>query len=193
MIITAANFRESPAARKLHPSRTRIPVGFSSPSKTGWPTSSGLPAFVPPEEVVGRTTPYQLAARDFAPRMPCLNVLADLKPMAMDSGICLGVWGSAGLEIYTGLPCTDPESDLDLLVAAAKYSDIIMFSRKAVSVADRHGCRLDLELDLMNGYGVKFQEVFQGADPILGKSLENVAMIPRLSIMEVCHETSTQT
>ncbi len=159
-----------------------IPVGFSSPDFLDH-RRMRVAAFVPEKEIAGITSPYQVLSADFALRTECLKALAAIKKVAADMGIRLGVWGSAGLEVYTGLPYTHAASDLDLLVPMSEPGLLRAFAGCAAAVGRRHGCRLDIEVDLPSGYGVKLLELLQDTDLVLGKSLAGVQLRPRANIL----------
>lgn len=166
-----------------------IPVGFSSPFLVDG-RRIRVAAFVPPEEVVRTNSPYQVLEADFSSRTPCLRAVAEMKEVAVDMGIKLGVWGSAGLEIYTGLPYTHTASDIDLLIGVAEMNCVLTFAKNALATGQRYGCRVDIEMDLPSGYGINILELLKGTDPILGKSLNGVELIHRSSVLNMCHETN---
>ena len=163
-----------------------IPVGFSSPYLVDGKRIR-VAAFVPPEEVVRTNSPYQVLGADFSSRTPCLKALAEMKRTAADMGIKLGVWGSAGLEIYTGLPYTHAVSDLDLLIGVVELHYILTFAENALAAGQRYCCRVDMELDLPSGYGVNILELLKGKDLILGKGINGVELIHRSGVLDMCH------
>jgi phosphoribosyl-dephospho-CoA transferase len=163
-----------------------IPVGFSLPSLVEG-NRIRIAGFIPPKEIVRTSSPYQVLQADFSSRTACLKALAEMKSAAMEMGIKLGVWGSAGLEIYTGLPYTHVSSDLDLLIGIADLQCILSFVEYAFTLGQRHCCRVDIELDLPSGYGVKVLELMEGTDFILGKGLNGVELMRRSSVLEMCH------
>ena len=158
-----------------------IPVGFSSPFLEDGGRIR-LPAFVYPEDIVAMTSPYDLTKRDFKTRTTCLMVLEKLKNIAEKLGIKLGVWGSAGLEIYTSLNYTHPQSDLDLLVAMSDLKTLQKFFQIGIEFYQQHGCRIDMEIDLPGGYGVQAAELFSETDPVLGKGIDDIIYISKNNI-----------
>jgi phosphoribosyl-dephospho-CoA transferase len=168
-----------------------ISVGFSSPFLADGKRIR-VPTFVLPEEVVRTNSPYQVLEADFLSRTACLKALAEMKRTAADRGIKIGAWGSAGLEIYTGLPYTHAASDLDLLIGIAELHRILTFAEEAFAAGQRYGCRVDIELDLPSGYGINVLELLKGTDLILGKSLNGVELIHRSSILGMCHQIEAE-
>jgi phosphoribosyl-dephospho-CoA transferase len=160
-----------------------IPVGFSAPL-SGIDGRLRVAAFVRQEDVSRSTTPYELLMLITAPpRNACNKALALVREQAKMLGLVIGVWGSAALELYTGLPCTHDESDLDLLVAAAPREVLSCFLQKIVSIETHLDLRIDVELDLANGYGVHLKELFGRSHTVLGKSLNDVALLPREQVL----------
>jgi len=163
------------------PIERMIPVGFASPCLNN-ERRLRIPAFVPEEEIVKIITPYEVINMKNTGRTECLLALDNCKKIAAENGIRLGVWGSACLEIYTGLPYTHPCSDLDLLVGPASYSNIKNFYLALESLRSRYACKIDPELDLPSGYGVKVMELFLETEDVLGKGLVDVKLIPKQEI-----------
>lgn len=155
-----------------------IPVGFSSPfSETG--RRLRYPAFVYHDEIEKITTPYEILAFEFEPRTGCLEALKELRIAALEQKINLGVWGSAGLEIYTGLEYTHDSSDLDLLIAISDQSALRTLYSAIEETSDRYGCRIDTEIRLPSGYGVQAAEFFGNSSLLLAKGINDVILIPR--------------
>lgn len=159
-----------------------IPVGFSSPM-VGHEGRLRVAAFVRQEDVLRTTSPYELLPlMTTPPRNACNTALALARNQARELALGLGVWGSAALELYTGLPCTHQDSDLDLLVAAAPREALAQFLLKIESIEAHLDLRIDVELDLASGYGVHLKELFGRGCTVLGKSLNDVVMFPREQI-----------
>jgi len=160
-----------------------IPVGFSAPlaSNEG---RLRMATFVRKRDVVRTTSPYELVALPISPpRNVCTRALDLAKNHAQGLNLTLGVWGSAALELYTGLPCTHQNSDLDLLVSIAPREALSQFLLKIKAIEERLDLRVDVEIDLPDGYGVNLKELFGQGRAVLGKSLADVAMLPREQIL----------
>lgn len=170
-----------------------IPVGFSAPVR-GDEGRLRLSAFVRNEDVARITSPYKLQAlTTVPPRNACISALAVVSNQAQTLALDIGVWGSVALELYTGLPCTDQDSDLDLLVAAAPREALYQLLCKIEPIEKSFDLRIDIELDLANGYGVQLKELFGRGAKVLGKSLTDVALFPREQIlMELPQEKTVQ-
>jgi phosphoribosyl-dephospho-CoA transferase len=160
-----------------------IPVGFSSPL-VGSEGRLRMAAFVRQEDVVRTTSPYELMALPTSPpRNACTTALDLANNQAHDLNLDLGVWGSVALELYTGLPCTHQSSDLDLLVSIAPLVVLSHYLHKFKSIEKHLELRIDVELELPNGYGVHLKELFGQGRTIIGKSLNDVTLLPREQIL----------
>ena len=160
----------------------RIPVGFSSPSH-GPGGRIRVAAFVDSADIIRVTTPYELLLGNFTQHNKCTHALAVCRNAADELDLDIGVWGSAALELYSGLPYTHDESDLDLLVAAAPQTVLAAFLKRINTIENRFDLRIDVEVDLDNGYGVHMKELLGNGRTLLGKSQCDVALLPRAQML----------
>lgn len=160
-----------------------IPVGFCGPVYVNG-SRLRLATFVKPEEVVSRTTSYDLLERNsVSVHNASTQALNDAMIHARRLGLNLGVWGSLALELYTGLMCTHENSDLDLIVESAPLHVLSEFLNKVVTLESSIGLRIDVELDLPNGYGVHLKEIFGGGRTVIGKSVKDVNLFHREELL----------
>lgn len=142
-------------------------------------------AFTAAEDVVTIMTPYEVLTRRafaFTTRNRCMQIVRQLYELADVFDLQIGVLGSAALELITGLPYTDENSDIDLIVKPAGYNRLLQFYRAAQACCS--DINMDFELDLPNGYGVKLVEIFMETQTVLGKSLEDVSLLNRKDVMQ---------
>lgn len=160
-----------------------ISVGFASPYLLDG-NRLRIPAFVPLNEITCIITPYEVIKHKFICRTICLQALAACIKEFEKIDAKLGVWGSAGLEVCTGLPYTHSQSDLDLLITVGEQGCIREINECLGSIEKTYGCRIDAELDLPMEYGVKLKEMFLGTAEVLGKGLTDIKMFSRESIIK---------
>ena len=144
-----------------------------------------IAAFTEGEDIDGITTPYEVMERKaftVDEATPCIDTVIKLYGLAGSYDLQVGILGSAALELATGLPYTDEASDIDILVKPAPYDKLLDFYRTAKE--NFSDIPMDFELDLPNGYGVKLAEIFMDTKTVLGKSLDNVAILNRKDIMQ---------
>ena len=182
MVPGIARRNESPDA---HPDL--LPVGFTTP----WVCDGArmrVSAFVRDKDVVRMTTPYELVEQPVSVRTSCLFALVRVMTMARIMGLEVGVWGSASLELHTGLPYTNDDSDLDLLVRPAPEPKLRGFLSHLERVEQELGLRIDVELDLPNGYGVQLKELARNVNSVLGKGSVDVTLLPQEDVWLLCNE-----
>ena len=90
-----------------------IPLGFVHPQLCEG-RRLRLTAELEVGEAVKLKRPYELAAAEFKVSTNCLAAAQAACSYAAERRLKLGILGSAGLEIATGLPFTNSESDLEI-------------------------------------------------------------------------------
>lgn len=159
-----------------------VPVGFSDLFPNGGERLR-VPAFARIEDILSVTSPYEAAALSLPARSSVMEALAAARGRAASIGVPLGVWGSAAIELYTGLPCTRAGSDLDLLVGPAPLEALSAFMGGMRALEKAFHLRIDVEVDLPCGYGVQLRELLGGGRTLLGKGLTQVALLPRADVL----------
>lgn len=160
-----------------------VPVGFVHYCRLNG-SRLRIGALAAVEDIVMVMTPYEvMQRRAFAveEQTECLEILFALYELAEEYDLQVGVLGSAALELATGLPYTDEGSDIDLLVKPASFERLQDFYRMCRE--NFTGINMDFELELPNGYGIKLAEIFMDTRTVLGKSIDNVALLNRKDIM----------
>lgn len=132
-------------------------------------------------QIERQLTPYNVLELDFKAGNSCLNCLQQLNSLARNYQLELGVLGSAALEIATGLKYTDSASDIDLLIKASNYEQLLTFYQAAINITK--GVKLDVEIELPNGYGIKLAELARDSNTILGKSIKDVQLLSKKEII----------
>jgi len=160
-----------------------LPIGFSDPFTSGGERLR-IAAFARSEDILRATTPYEVASLPVPDRSSAMQALAAAKERASFLDLPFGVWGSAAIELYTGLPCTGRASDLDLIVGATAHLEKLSSFAGEVACLERDfHLRIDVEVDLPCGYGVQLKELLGGGRTVLGKGLKNVALLPRSEVL----------
>lgn len=160
---------------------TEVPVGFVH----YWRVEGNrirVAASIPKEEVKAILRPYQVIQKEFLPRNRCLTAVFGIRKMAIENGIVTGIFGSAAMEIVTELPYTDDRSDLDILVKPAPKNRLEEFYQKVKeSYPD---IRMDFEVELPNGYGIKLAEIFMDTATVLGKGIKDVRLLNKSQVLQ---------
>jgi phosphoribosyl-dephospho-CoA transferase len=159
-----------------------VAVGFCAPV-AGDKGRMRVAAFAKLEDVLRVTTPYELLSLPIPLRTHSTRALAAAKTISEALGLVLGVWGSAALEIYTGLPYTHSDSDLDLLVTGAPREVLCRFLEEIKGLEERFNLRIDAEVDLRSGYGVHLKELLGQTRTVVGKNLAGVDLLTREQVL----------
>ncbi|MCD7975518.1 MAG: malonate decarboxylase holo-[acyl-carrier-protein] synthase [Phascolarctobacterium sp.] len=147
--------------------------------------------FIAAEEILHIEKPHEVLLKNFNCRTCCLEAATAIRRIAAELSLQVGVLGSAALEIATGLPYTDADSDLDILVQHASYD--ILFDFYRILKNKFEDIRMDFELELPNGYGVKLAEIFMDTRTVLGKSLLDVALLNKKEVMQFLLQKKEET
>jgi len=149
-----------------------VEVGFAS-----WRVDGGVrlraESLVPVRFVDKVITPFQVA--ELMLPEPDERVGAVLRA-AGGSGVRAGFFGSVALAAVTGRPYVSESSDLDIVIEAQKYEQVLGFRGSLASEPALDGVRLDVELNIGGGYSVKLEELFSGQETILAKGLRDVRL-----------------
>ena len=150
-----------------------VPIGFVYPYRE-YGMRVRHPSHVAGRDILRVTTPYELVALEYEQRTAALEALASLS-----GSFPLGVWGSAAMEIITGLPYTDDLSDVDLLVRGCSTDELSELSREVSAAEAAFGIRIDVEVALSNGYGINLKEYLSLSPEVLAKGVSDVILINR--------------
>lgn len=149
-----------------------------------------IAAFARPEHVARVESPYEVINRGFKDSSAHLRTVAQIREYAAGEKISIGVIGSAALEIITGAPYINPQSDIDLLLRGGigQIRGLCGYIREK---SLRTGISIDIEVELPDGYGVKAAELFAGARTVLGKSLTGVSILDKEKVLAVLEKNKT--
>ena len=156
-----------------------IPLGFVHPQLCEG-RRLRLTAELEVGEAVKLKRPYELAAAEFKVSTNCLAAAQAACSYAAERRLKLGILGSAGLEI-----ATNSESDLDLLITGLSLQQLQEVYTELQAIGKKFQVDIDLETELINGYGIKAAELFQPTQTVLGKSLQDVQILKKKTVVEI--------
>jgi phosphoribosyl-dephospho-CoA transferase len=156
-------------------------VGFSSPR-----VIEGLrfrvASKVPLHCVTMRQTPFEVANGEKG-RLPDREILEALLDAGAECHTRVGCFGSAALELATGLSYRRKNSDLDIyLCHQGNWEELDLFFRRLLELERRFGVAIDAEIEYSGGYGVKLKELFGPGKTVLGKGIYDVALLPKTGV-----------
>lgn len=158
----------------------RVQLGIAFPFRvSGGRVKSAV--VVDARKVAAFTDPFVVARGAAALGGAIGAALREFARIAQLLGLRLGVIGSAAMEIVTGLPYTTAGSDLDLVVAGGDVHALQAFS--AAMQARRDGVRVDAEVMLRPGGGVKLAEFVSGSRSLILKEISDVRLIAREEVI----------
>lgn len=158
-----------------------LPVGFVHPQRFQ-ERRLRVGSYVKVEEAERTVSPDQLLQMHFVARSRCMQAAAEVACLARSAAVSVGILGSAALEIATQLPYTDAASDLDILIGYGAYEAVYETCRQIEEIGTRNQLKIDIEVSLPNGYGIKAQELLMKTQTILGKSLTDVKLLKRSQV-----------
>ena len=158
--------------------------------------SQRAPAWLPLDAVGECITPRMLAAQSawrhidaFGTAVissPAVWVLSQVENILTRHGLagCWGPGGSVGAELASGVKCTTPTSDLDLIVYVA---EIPRDSEASKLHAELTGLpvRVDTLLETSQG-GIALADVIGGADQVLLRTAGGPQLLPLSEIVSAC-------
>ena len=160
-----------------------IPVGFVPPERLAG-RRLRIGAFAHFAEVLDVITPYKLLQMAINKRNSCMEAVSEVAKLAISASKAVGVLGSAGLEIFTGITYTNEESDIDLVLKDCTYEEITKIFKQIKAIGTYYNIPIDLEIALTNGYGIKAEELFMDTRTLLGKSLNDVTLLEREAVLK---------
>lgn len=161
---------------------TAIPCGFVHPyliDGRRW----RLATFARLTDIEQVITPYDILRLPITNRNQPLELLGQIKQTVMDMSISVGVIGSLAMELYTRLEYTNAGSDIDLVIKNAELDEIRLFLESIVALTDTGTTKIDLEVELTNGYGIKANELFMNTRTILAKGKQDVVLLARSDVL----------
>lgn len=95
-----------------------------------------------------------------------------------------GLFGSTALEWITGYPYRNQNSDLDLCLKPMPGCDLESFGHILSQLETQYNTRLDAEVEVAEGYGVKLKELLSATKTVLGKGLYDVTLFERKTVFD---------
>jgi len=134
---------------------------------------------VPPDCIVNHITPFEVVKYKTG-NMPALAVIEALMDAGDSRHIQVGCFGSAALQLVTGLPYWHKDSDLDIyLRRGGDRQELEQFFELLLKFEKQFSVTIDAEIEYQGQYGVKLKEMFGSGNWVLGKGLYDVALLKK--------------
>ncbi len=168
--------------RQQAPTPGMVEVGFSLPMLyDGVRVRAFAP--VPLGCIQNSLSPFAIVVHACTSQSIPGNILSALVEKGQRTGLHIGLFGSCALQALTGLPYLHPHSDWDILLAAHTPAPRLQaFAHELALLEKETELRFDCEILCNGGYGVKLRELLGTQGTVLGKSLLDVALLPRGSL-----------
>jgi phosphoribosyl-dephospho-CoA transferase len=155
-----------------------ICVGFSFPVMIDG-MRLRISSIVPLDCIIGHFTPFDAAQlnREGLPDKEAVRALMDA---GNEYHTRVGLFGSAALQLVTGLPYRQENSDLDIyLLHQGSARDLTRFYQRLTVIEEQFGINIDAEIECHGEYGVKLKELFGSGKTVLAKGLYDVTLLEK--------------
>jgi phosphoribosyl-dephospho-CoA transferase len=133
---------------------------------------------VSPDCIIDHKTPFDVAKYD-KKLLPAGEILEALISIG-GSHIEIGCFGSAALQLVTGLPYMRENSDLDIYLRLhGNRHDLEIFFQQLLEYEKKYDITVDAEIEYQGQYGIKLKELFASGKTMLGKGLYDVVLFDK--------------
>jgi len=157
-----------------------IAVGFSTCHYTPEGARIRLNSVVPKRCIDAVVSPFQVFQK-----VDETGIYAELNKLAKGCGMDVGLFGSSALEVMTGQPYRNQDSDIDLYVkpwsgAGQRLEEL---AQGIYQLEKSSQVRFDIEVEYQELYGTKLKELLSGQKTVLAKGLYDVQLFERKMVL----------
>jgi phosphoribosyl-dephospho-CoA transferase len=137
---------------------------------------------LPPERIGPAHSPYdvlQLLRPNACEAAPALTALREL---CGSHGVAVGLFGSAALQLLTGLTYLESSSDIDAVVRPSSCAKLRLIHAGLSGLRHQYRRKFDVEVTLPNGLGVKLDELMSSTTTVLGRGIDGVRLLDRAAV-----------
>ncbi|MDF3812453.1 MULTISPECIES: malonate decarboxylase holo-[acyl-carrier-protein] synthase [Rhodopseudomonas] len=132
---------------------------------------------LPPKRIGKAHSPYEVFGRLQGDAFEGAAALNSLRALCESHGVEVGLFGSAALQILTGLPYLETNSDVDAVVRPTSYAKLRLVHAGLCDLRDEYKRKFDVEVTLPNGAGVKLNELMSSKTTVLGRGIDGVRLL----------------
>ncbi|ABD07989.1 hypothetical protein RPB_3293 [Rhodopseudomonas palustris HaA2] len=144
---------------------------------------------LPPSRIGRAHSPYDVAARLRPARFEAAAALLALRGLCDSLGIVVGLFGSAALQVLTGLPYLESTSDVDAVVRPRNCAALRSLHAGVAHLRIEHGRKFDVEVTLPNGLGIKLDELMSSTATVLGRGIDGVHLLDKATVMRALDQS----
>lgn len=141
-------------------------------------------AFALPQERIGQAhSPYDVLQRLQTDSFEGAAALIGLRALCETHGVEAGLFGSAALQILTGLPYMESGSDVDAVVRPASFARLRLIHTGLAALRADHQRKFDVEATLPDGTGVKLNELMSSTTTVVGRGIDGVRLLDWVAVV----------
>jgi phosphoribosyl-dephospho-CoA transferase len=137
---------------------------------------------LPPERIGQAHSPYDVFERLQPTAFEGAAALVALCELCRSHGVEAGLFGSAALQILTGLAYLESSSDVDVVVRPRSCARLRLLHAGLSGLRRDHQRKFDVEVTLPNGLGVKLDELMSSTSTVLGRGIDGVRLLDRAAV-----------
>lgn len=145
---------------------------------------------VPVSSVERTVTPYEVFDNQEYWPEGLREQLTQVKELAHQCGIKVGLIGAAGMEALTGMPYLRDPSDVDLIIQKEKGGCLQIFYEELCRIPGR---RLDMEFQIPGWGGVKLSEWVSDSQTVLVKGAQSVVLEEKEALLPYINNAAIKT
>lgn len=164
-----------------------IGVGIAFPFRANG-TRRRFATAITETEVETRLSPFSIPANGQDASIPVPEAFRRILDLAFVPPDSLGPFGACALQIVTGMPYLDERSDIDLLIHGQGLAALERANAALAALEETLNLKIDTEVILPSGFGVKLKELFSEQKSILVKSVSSVDVIDMCVVRQALPE-----
>ncbi|ABD86626.1 malonate decarboxylase holo-[acyl-carrier-protein] synthase [Rhodopseudomonas palustris] len=146
--------------------------------------------FALPPERIGKThSPYDVMRQLRDDAFEAADALKALRALCSAHGVEVGLFGSAALQVLTGLPYLEPISDVDAVVRPTSYARLGRVHAGLADLRLQYQRKFDVEVTLPSGLGIKLSELMSSTSTVLGRGIDGVRLLDRSAVVHALDQS----
>ncbi|HEY0329383.1 MAG TPA: malonate decarboxylase holo-[acyl-carrier-protein] synthase [Rhodopseudomonas sp.] len=144
---------------------------------------------LPPKRIGKAHSPYDVLGMLRANAFEGAAALIELRALCESHGVEAGLFGSAALQILTGLSYLESRSDVDAVVRPCGVAKLRLVHAGLAALRHDHGRKFDVEVTLPDGIGVKLDELMSSTNTVLGRGIDGVRLLDRAAVVRALDQS----
>jgi phosphoribosyl-dephospho-CoA transferase len=137
---------------------------------------------LPPDRIGRAHSPYDVLRRLQPNAFEGASALIALRELCNSHGVEVGLFGSAALQILTGLAYVESISDVDAVVRPSCCAKLRLIHAGLPRLRHDYQRKFDVEVTLPDGVGIKLDELMSSTTTVLGRGIDGVRLLDRAAV-----------